>query len=124
VHMHEVEALAHRHLVLLDGQRERVRGRLLEERVLHLRDLVKRHALGEPAEPERARVGDEVDLVAAPRQLEAQLGGNSARAAVRRIAGDADSHAAAADCQRLRIKSASTEGSSVASKVHTAPSRN
>jgi len=48
--------LAHGDLVLLDRQRQGVRGRLLEQRVLHLRDFVEGHALGKAAETKWARV--------------------------------------------------------------------
>src|SRR5437016_9931917 len=53
---------------------------------------MKGHALGKAAQAERARVGNEVDLVAATRELEAELGGDSPGSAVRRVTGDADSH--------------------------------
>jgi hypothetical protein len=39
-------------------------------------------------------IGDEVDLVSTLRKLDAEFGGNDAAAAVRGIAGDADSHSA------------------------------
>ena len=41
-------------------------------------------------EADRIGVGDEVDLVAARGQFQAELGGDDAAAAVRGIAGDAD----------------------------------
>src|SRR5206468_6232702 len=84
VHVHEIELLALGDFVLLDRERERIRRRLLEERVLELGDFVKRDALGKSTQPEWIRVGDEVDFVPAARKLEPQLRCNGARAAVGR----------------------------------------
>jgi len=100
VYVHQLELLAQRDLVLLDGQRERI-GRVLEQRVVGGHDLVEGHALGEPApQPERAGVRDEVDLVAAPRELEPQLGGDGSGATVGGVAGDPYAHASSAfSCQ-------------------------
>ena len=52
------------------------------------------------AEPERQAVGDDVDLVAAARELLAELGRHRARAAHRRIADDADPHSDTTWCPR------------------------
>ena len=90
--VHEIELLAFGDFVLLDGEREGVRGRLLEQGILELRDLMERHALGKAAEAERAGVRDEMNVVAAARELETELGRDGARATVGWIAGDADSH--------------------------------
>src|SRR5881409_1785043 len=128
MHVHQLELLAQRDLVLLDGQRERV-GRVLEQRIVGGHDLVEGDALGEPApQPERAGVRDEMDLVAAPRELEPQLGGDGSGAAVGRIAGDANSHetsdvrhqtSARMVHQRPWIMAASSSGGAVASIVQT-----
>ena len=135
MHVHEVELLAHGHFMLLHRQRQRVRGRLLEQRILGLRDLVERDPLDVPTQPEWARVGDEVHLVAPARELEAELGRDRPRAAVGRVAGDADSHEITRDgrrgtgdegrvraTQRSWIRAASSSACSVASRVHTPPS--
>src|SRR5439155_9320262 len=78
--VHEIELLAFGDFVLLDGEREGVRGRLLEQGILELRDLMERHALGKAAEAERAGVRDEMNVVAAARELETELGRDGARA--------------------------------------------
>ena len=48
--------------------------------------------LARVAEAERQAPADEVDVVAAAGELLAELGGDGARAAHGRVAGDADSH--------------------------------
>ena len=92
VRVHQVEVLAHRDLVLFHRQGHRVRGRLLEQGILGLRDFVEGHSLGEAPQPERARVGNDVHLVSPPRQLEAELSGDGPGAAIGGIARDADAH--------------------------------
>src|SRR5439155_27294178 len=67
-------------------------GRLLEQRILELRDLVERNALGVAAQPKRTRVGDEMDVVAAAGELEAQLGRDCPRSTIRGITRNSDSH--------------------------------
>src|SRR6266511_5518331 len=127
MHVHEVQVLAYRHLVLLHGQRQGVRRRLLKQRILDLRDLVKSDALRKAPEPERAGVRDEMDVVPAPRQLQPELGGDGAGAAVGRVAGNANSHAGKRETgnaslrHRARMRSASLSEASVASRVHTFP---
>ena len=91
VHVQQLEPLALGDLVLFDRQRQCVR-RLLEQRIVDRGDFVKGHALDDPPQPERAGVGDEVDVVPAAGQLQPQLGRHSAGAAVGRVAGDADAH--------------------------------
>ena len=100
VHVHQLEFLAQRDLVLLDRQRERV-GRVLEQRVVGGHDLVEGHALGEPApQAERAGVRDEVHLVPPPREVEPQLGRDGSGPAVGGVAGDPYAHASSAfSCQ-------------------------
>ena len=94
VSVHQLESFAQRHLVLLHRERELV-GRVLEQRIVRRDHLVEGDALGEPAaQAERARVGDDMHVVAAPGELEAQLGRDGAGAAVRRVTGDADAHQA------------------------------
>src|SRR5947199_234334 len=66
---------------------------LLERRVVDRGDFVEGHALDDARQPERAGIGDEVDVVPAPGELQAQLGRDRAGAAVGRVTGDADSHA-------------------------------
>src|SRR5205807_1440567 len=43
-------------------------------------------------QPDRLRIGDEMDLVPSLRELDAKLSGHNAAAAVRRITGDTDLH--------------------------------
>ena len=93
VHVQDVELLPQRHLVLLRRQRQRV-GVVIEQRIPPHSglDLVEVDPLGVAPQPEGGVVGDEVHLVAPPRQLEPQLGGHGAGAAVGGIAGDAELH--------------------------------
>ena len=92
VGVHEIELLALGDFVLFDRERERIRRRLLEQRVFELRDFVERHALRKAAQPKRTRVRDEVDVVPAPRELEAELRSDGTRPSVRGIARNPDSH--------------------------------
>src|SRR5581483_12506737 len=70
------------------GQREAVR-RVLKQRVAGYFDLVVVNARA-GAEANRVGVGNEMDVVAAVRQLNAKLSGDDAAAAVGGVAGDAD----------------------------------
>ena len=100
VDVHQLELLAQRDLVLLHRERQRVRG-LLEQGIVRRHDLVERDALGEFApQPERARVRDDVDLVAAARQLQAELRRHGPGAAVGRVTGDSDAHRETSDLRR------------------------
>ena len=89
VDVEELEAVLARHLGHLHREREVVR-RVLEQRVARDVHLVEADVLLEVAEAERQAVGDEVDVVAAARELLAELGRHRARAAHRRIADDPD----------------------------------
>src|SRR5687768_8309942 len=102
---------------------------MLEQRIIELGDFVERDALGEPAEPERARIRNEMDVVTAARELEAELGRYGAGAAVRRVTGDPDSHTSCRSSvighrssvigfHRSKISLAKTSGVRVASSVH------
>ena len=74
------------------GQSEAVR-RIVEQRVVRDFDFVIVDARHVGIETDGIGVADEVDLVAAVRQFEAELGGDDAAAAVGGVAGDADAHA-------------------------------
>ena len=86
-----VESLVLRGLEHRDRERERVR-RILEERIRRNVDFVVVDVLDEVRQPERLRVADEMDLVSATRELDAELGGDDAGAAVHGRARDADRH--------------------------------
>ena len=90
------------------GESEAV-GRVLEQRIVGDFHLVVMDARNVRIEADRVRVGDEVDVVAARGEFEAELGSDDPAAAVGGIAGDADSHVG-----RLRGRgvgeSRSTEG--------------
>ncbi len=73
------------------GQGEIV-GRVLEEGVIGNRHLVIENALFAAGEAEGARIGDEVDLVTAGRELNAEFCRDHSAAAIGRITGDADLH--------------------------------
>ena len=75
------------------GEREVV-GRVLEERVVEELNLVKMDVGLAPGEPEGRGGGDEVDVVAACGELNAELRGDDPGAAVGGIAGDADAERA------------------------------
>ena len=80
------------HLVHAHGEREIVR-RILEQRIAADVHFVEVDARQERRQPEGLLVGDEVDLVPALRERDAELRRDRAGAAVRGIAGDADLHA-------------------------------
>ena len=80
-------------LVHAHGEREVVR-RILEQRIPADVHLVEEDARQEHRQAERLLVGDEMDLVPARGERDAELGRHGAGAAVRRIAGDADPHVA------------------------------
>src|SRR5262249_21049187 len=75
----------------LRRQRQVVR-RELEERVIEKIDLVKPQPLVQLAQPRRQSVTDEMDVMAALRQLAAQLGADDPAAAVRGEDCNADVH--------------------------------
>jgi hypothetical protein len=91
VHVQQVEAVRPYDLVHAHGEREVVR-RILEQGVSHHLHLVEVDAREERRQTERLLVGDEVHLVTAACERDPQLGRHGARAAVRRVAGDADLH--------------------------------
>ena len=94
VAMQEIEPVVEHHLVHAHGEREIVR-RILEQRVPADVDLVEVDAWQKRRQAERLLVRDEVNLVSAPRQRDAELRGQRAGTAVRWIAGDADLHVVA-----------------------------
>ena len=91
VHVEEVEPGVRGDLGHLRREGERV-GRRHEERVARRDDLVEEDARPRQREPRGQRVGDEVHLVAAVGQRDAELRRDDAAAAERRVAGDADLH--------------------------------
>ena len=93
------------HLVHAHREREVVR-RILEQRIAADVHFVEVDARQERRKPERLLVRDEVDLVTAPRERDAELRRDGARPTVGRIAGDADLHAtpsAAGTSQRAQL---------------------
>ena len=91
VDVEELEAVLARRLRHLHREREVVR-RVLEEGVARDVHLVEADVLLEVAEAEGQAVRDDVDVVAAARQLLAELGRHRPGAAHRRVADDADLH--------------------------------
>ena len=79
----QVEAVLAHHFVHAHGEREVVR-RILEERIAADVDLVEVDARQEVRQPEWLLVGDEMDLVPALRERDAELGRDGAGAAVGR----------------------------------------
>ena len=92
MHVQQIELVREHHLVHPHGQREIVR-RIFEERISPDVDLVEVDARQERRQPKWLLVRDEVDLVAAPSERHAELRRHGARAAIGRIASNADSHA-------------------------------
>ena len=79
----------HDHLVHSHGEREIVR-RILEQRISADVHFVEIDVRQERRQPERLPVSDEMDLVAARGERDAELGGDRAGSAVCRITGDSD----------------------------------
>ena len=73
-------------------------GRMLEERVVEDLDLVEVDVVLAAGEAERLRRGDEVDVMAAGRELDAELGGDNAGSAISRVAGYADAERFVGSC--------------------------
>ncbi len=91
VNVEEIERVELGDLGHAGGEGEVV-GRVLEERVVGDGDLVEVDVGFAAGEAEGLRIGDEVDLVAAGGEFDAELGGDDAAAAVGGITGDADLH--------------------------------
>src|SRR6516162_9082526 len=95
MYVQQVEIVDFRHLGHAGGQRQVVR-RVLEKRVTRDFHLVIMDVGLWIGEPNRLRVRDEMDLMAAPRQFEAEFGRDHAAATVGWITGNADFHRAPA----------------------------
>ena len=91
VNVQQIEVVIFRDLRHARRQGQRVR-RKFKQRIVRDRDLVKMNSLFATAESKRLRVRDEMNVVAAIGQLDSQLRGDYATAAIRRITGDADFH--------------------------------
>ncbi len=91
MHVEQLQLMREHDLVHPHGEREIV-GRVLEERVASDVDFVEVDPRAELPEPERLLVGDEVHLVAARGERDAEFGRERARTAVGGIAGNADLH--------------------------------
>jgi hypothetical protein len=82
--MHDVQIVLPCHFVHADRESQGVWW-VLEQRVVRDFDFVEEQPLVERREAKRLCVGDEVDLVTAGRQLDAELSGQRAGPAVRPI---------------------------------------
>ncbi len=91
VGVHDVEAEVARDLDDLVGEREQIL-RLAEQRVRRRHDLVEREAVLVFTEPEGHLRADHVHLVTAAREDLAELRGDNAAPANRRVADDPDVH--------------------------------
>ena len=91
VDVQQIEIVSLRYLRHSRRERQAIR-RVMEQRVLRDFDFVVVNAGNARIEPDGIRVRDEMDLVAAIRQLQSEFGGDNAAAAVRRITGDPDPH--------------------------------
>src|SRR5207253_8495772 len=92
VHMQDLELLVVGYLGHLRRQCERVRRIRIEKWIRRYCDFVKMHAFVKDVQPRRQRVADEVNVIAAPREGDAELRRHHAGAAERWITRDADSH--------------------------------
>src|SRR6185436_3602106 len=105
---------------LLRGERQLVRVEAKERIVaaggIHF---MKEDALGVTAEPEGRRIGDHVHLVPPPPKLHSQLGRDSARSTIGRVAGDPDPHYVPRVSHKSAMRRANASGDSLASKVIT-----
>ena len=89
VHVEHVEVIALGNLV--HPRRESFRiGWVLEQRIGGDIHLVVMNSWQAGVEADGVRVRDEVDVVSAGRQLQSELGGDDAAAAVSRVTGDPD----------------------------------
>ena len=91
VDVQQVQLVVGRDLSHAGGEGQVV-GRVFEEGIIRDGDFVEGDVLLAAAEAEGLRIGDEVDLMAGRRQLDTELGGDNAAAAVGGIAGDSDLH--------------------------------
>ena len=91
VNVKEIERVELGDLGHAGGEREIV-GRMFEERIVGDGDFVEVDVGLAAGEAEGLRVGDEVDLVAAGGEFDAEFGGDNSAAAVGGITGDADLH--------------------------------
>ena len=91
VNVQQIERVELGDLGHASGEREIVR-RVFEQRIVRDRNLVKVNVGLTAAQSKGLRIGDEVDLMPARRELDAKLRGDDAAAAVRGITGDADLH--------------------------------
>ena len=89
VHVDEIELMFPRGVMQCDRERERVGG-MFKKRVVPHFHFMEEYSLAEPTEPKRLIIRDEMDLVAPFGECESQFRGDRARAAVGRIAGDAN----------------------------------
>ena len=90
VNVQQIEVVAFGDIRHARRERQAIR-RVLEQRIVGNFHFVVVDARNAGIEPDRIRVGDEVNLVAARREFEAEFGGDDPAAAVGGIAGDADS---------------------------------
>jgi hypothetical protein len=91
MHVENVERFGLKDLEHFGGERQRVR-RVVKERVGNHLYFVKMDALTVEAQADRRSIANEVDVVAARGELDAELGGDDAGAAVSGVASDADAH--------------------------------
>ncbi len=92
VHVQQIEFVELRDLSHARRQRQIV-GRIFKQRIARDLDLVIMDVRFRSGQANGLRIGDEMNLVAAASQFQAQFGGDYSAAAVGRITGDADLHA-------------------------------
>lgn len=92
MHVQQVELRLLGYFTHLGRERQRV-GRMIEQRISGDLYLMEKNPLARSGQANGHRVTDEMNLVAARGELDAQLGGDHTGAAVRRVASDSDFHA-------------------------------
>ena len=100
MNVQQVEVVILRHLGHARRQRQIV-GRVLEQRIARNFDLMEANVGLRRDQTYGLRIGDEMDLMPALRELQPELGGHYATAAIRRITGDADLHEGLSGCTAI-----------------------
>jgi len=106
MHVQQIQLRLFGHFQHFGRERQRV-GRMIKKWIGGHLYFVKVDALMRRAQSNGHRVADEMDLMAARRQFDAQLGGYDARASVSWIARDSDFHGTSRHCNSHSSRAAS-----------------
>ena len=89
--MQQIERRLLGHFSHLGCQRQRVR-RMIKQRVRRDLNLVEKDPIARAGQADGHGIADEMNLMAASGEFDAQFGGHDARTAIGRVAGDPDFH--------------------------------